>query len=91
MAGGSPRIGVASIVQETNTFSRAPTRVAHFRADGLWVGDGLVASARTAIAAAPLGRVTSAVVAVVAVLSTVAVARAVVRDLRRDQPGSVSA
>jgi microcystin degradation protein MlrC len=36
----TPRIGVASIVQETNTFSPAATTFAEFESQGIFVGEG---------------------------------------------------
>jgi small subunit ribosomal protein S36 len=64
--------------------------------DGLWAGDGLVASARTALAAASLGRPVTALVGVVAAAAAVGAAVWTTRDLRDApvaavaQPGSVS-
>lgn len=59
--------------------------------DGLWVGDGLVASARTALAAAPLGRAATAVIGVVTLLAVAAASRQIMREVRAGQPGSVFA
>ncbi len=61
--------------------------------DGFWAGDGTMASARTALAAAPLGRNVTLVVAAVTVGVAAAAVRTIATDLRAPsvaQPGSVS-